>query len=365
MKVRDEFENFMPHGIFCVIERKGVEAMHMADALITPAVGGVMMAVSAGAIGYSVKKIKEELDDKKVPLMGVMGAFVFAGQMVNFSIPATGSSGHIGGGILLAALLGPYAAFLVISAVIMIHALFFADGGLLALGCNIVNMGFFACFLAYPLLYKPMINKSFTAKRITIGAILAVVAGLQLGAFSVVLETFVSGVTELPFTSFLLLMQPIHLVIGLVEGIATAAILCFIHQCNPTLLDGMEESKTSILISGKKVMVILFLMALVIGGGISLFASGNPDGLEWSMQGVAGTSELEANGPVYQIAAKMQEITAFFPDYSFKNNAGPNTSSGTSVSGIIGGGITLGLACLAGYLISRFKKKEKCDQCRN
>ncbi len=107
--------------------------MHMADALITPAVGGVMMAVGAGAIGYSVKKVKEELDDKKVPLMGVMGAFVFAGQMINFTIPATGSSGHIGGGILLAALLGPYAAFLVLSAVIIIQALFFADGGLLAL----------------------------------------------------------------------------------------------------------------------------------------------------------------------------------------------------------------------------------------
>ncbi|HYE68582.1 MAG TPA: energy-coupling factor ABC transporter permease, partial [Anaerovoracaceae bacterium] len=194
----------------------------MADALITPVVGGVLMAASAGAIGSSVKKVKEELDDKKVPLMGVMGAFVFAGQMINFTIPATGSSGHIGGGILLAALLGPYAAFLVLSAVIIIQALFFADGGLLALGCNIINMGFFACFVAYPLLYKQIIKKTFTPKRITIGAILAVVAGLQLGAFSVVLETLISGVTELPFVSFLLLMQPIHLVIGLIEGIATA-----------------------------------------------------------------------------------------------------------------------------------------------
>jgi len=132
--------------------------MHMADALITPAVGGIMMAVSAASVGYSVKKVKQELDDKKVPLMGVMGAFVFAGQMVNFTIPATGSSGHIGGGILLAALLGPYAAFLVISAVIIIQALFFADGGLLALGCNIFNMGFFACFIAYPLLYRPIVQ---------------------------------------------------------------------------------------------------------------------------------------------------------------------------------------------------------------
>ena len=339
--------------------------MHMADALITPVVGGVMMAASAGLIGYSVKKVKEELDDKKVPLMGVMGAFVFAGQMVNFTIPATGSSGHIGGGILLAALLGPYAAFLVISAVIIIQALFFADGGLLALGCNIFNMGFFACFIAYPLLYKPIVHKAFTRKRITIGAIVAVVLGLQLGAFSVVLETLISGVTELPFVSFTALMQPIHLVIGLIEGIVTAAVLCFIHQCNPTLLDGFGESAAKVKITRTKMIVVLLAMAVVIGGAVSLLASANPDGLEWSMRGVAGTTELEADGPVYHIAAKIQEFTSFLPDYSFKETAKSPTVSETSVSGIIGGGITLTLACLTGYLISRYKKKVKYDKCQN
>ncbi|HVI41536.1 MAG TPA: energy-coupling factor ABC transporter permease, partial [Anaerovoracaceae bacterium] len=304
--------------------------MHMADALITPAVGGVMMIVSAGAIGYSVKKVKAELDEKKVPLMGVMGAFVFAAQMINFTIPATGSSGHIGGGILLSALLGPYAAFLVISAVIFIQALFFADGGLLALGCNIINMGFFACFIAYPFIYKLIVNKKFTKKRITIGAIAAAVTGLQLGAFFVVLETLLSGVTELPFRSFIILMQPIHLVIGLAEGIATAAILCFIYQCNPTLLDGMEDLDSKNVISRKKLIIILFAAALIMGGAASLLASGNPDGLEWSIKGVAGTAELTAEGAVYQAAAKIQEFTAFMPDYSFHNGSESNSMAGTS-----------------------------------
>lgn len=333
--------------------------MHMADALITPAVGGVMMAASAGAIGYSVKKVKEELDDKKVPLMGVMGAFVFAGQMVNFTIPATGSSGHIGGGILLAALLGPYAAFLVISAVIIIQALFFADGGLLALGCNLFNIGFFACFIAYPLLYRPIVHKTFTRKRITVGAIAAVVTGLQLGAFSVVLETLISGVTELPFASFAALMQPIHLVIGLVEGIVTAAVLCFILQCNPNLLDGYEESAVKVRFTRKKMIAVLLAMAVVIGGAVSQLASDDPDGLEWSMKGVTGTAELEADGPVYHIAEKIQGFTSFLPDYSFKETDKPAGLSETSVSGIIGGGITLALACLSGLLISRYKKKVK------
>ncbi|HRF10697.1 MAG TPA: energy-coupling factor ABC transporter permease, partial [Candidatus Accumulibacter phosphatis] len=84
--------------------------MHMADALLSPAVGGTMWAVSAGTIAYCSKKVTDELDERKVPLMGVLGAFLFAAQMINFSIPGTGSSGHLGGGLLLAILLGPHAA---------------------------------------------------------------------------------------------------------------------------------------------------------------------------------------------------------------------------------------------------------------
>ena len=335
--------------------------MHMADALISPAVGGVMLAVSTGTIGYSVKKVKEDLDEKKIPLMGVMGAFVFAGQMINFTIPATGSSGHIGGGILLAALLGPYAAFLVLSAVLLIQALFFADGGLLALGCNMFNMGFFACFIAYPLIYKPIVKKALTPKRITIAAILAVVIALQLGAFSVVIQTLISGLTEIPFGSFALLMQPIHLAIGIVEGIATAAVLCFIYQCNPTLLDGGVGIKKTRYMSSKKVVIILIFLAIIIGGFVSLFASGYPDGLEWSLQGVTNSAELGASGGIYDIAARIQGITAFLPDYSFKKGVESSAVSGTTTAGIIGGAITLSLACLTGYIITRSKKRAKCQ----
>ena len=128
--------------------------MHMADALISPAVGGVMWVATAGLTVYSARKLKEEMDDRKIPLMGVLGALVFAAQMINFTIPGTGSSGHLGGAMLLAVLLGPYAAFLTMASILTIQALFFADGGLLALGCNIFNMGFFPCFIAFPLIYK-------------------------------------------------------------------------------------------------------------------------------------------------------------------------------------------------------------------
>jgi len=114
----------------------------MADALISPAVGGTMWAVTAGAALYSAHKLQKEQDDKKVPLMGVMGAFIFAAQMINFSIPGTGSSGHLGGGLLLAIMLGPYAGFITMASILTIQALFFADGGLLALGCNVFNTNF-------------------------------------------------------------------------------------------------------------------------------------------------------------------------------------------------------------------------------
>lgn len=110
--------------------------MHMADALISPIVGGTMWAATAGVATYSIKRLQTNLEEEKIPLMGVMGAFVFAAQMINFTIPGTGSSGHLGGGMLLAAILGPYAGFIAMASILIIQALFFADGGLIALGCK-------------------------------------------------------------------------------------------------------------------------------------------------------------------------------------------------------------------------------------
>ena len=103
--------------------------MHMADALLSPAVGATMWAISTVSNGYGIKKITDsQLSEKKLPVMAVSGAFVFAAQMINFTIPGTGSSGHIGGGILLAMLLGEFPALLTISSVLLIQCLMFADG---------------------------------------------------------------------------------------------------------------------------------------------------------------------------------------------------------------------------------------------
>lgn len=339
--------------------------MHMADALLSPAVGGAMWAGSLGTIIYCAKKLREKMDEKIIPLMGVLGAFIFAGQMINFTIPMTGSSGHIGGGMLLAILLGPYAAFLVIASVLIIQAIFFADGGLLALGANIWNLGIYPCFIGYPLIYRTIVRKKISTQRITIASILSVVVGLQLGALSVVVETKLSGITELPFSTFLMLMQPLHLAIGLIEGFITAGIVMYVRTLRPDIVDDLEGVKViSSGVSLKKVLIVVAILAVITGGAFSWFASTHPDGLEWSIEKIYGKPEIpERENPVTESLSKLQEKTAVLPDYSLPSKgeqeskpAWPTVDPGTSLSGIIGGIMVLGLVLIFGIGIKIMKK---------
>jgi len=339
--------------------------MHMADALISPAVGGALWAATAGLIGYSSRKVKQDMDDRRIPLMGVLGAFIFAAQMINFTIPGTGSSGHLGGGLILAILLGPAAAFLTLASVLTVQALFFADGGLLALGCNIFNLGFFPCFAAYPLFYKPIAGGRISQRRIVLGAILSAVLGLQLGALGVVFETFLSGISDLPFSTFLFLMQPIHLAVGIVEGLVTAAVVVFVWKARPEILEMTAASKPAGIPSLKKVLAGLLIAAAVTGGFISWFASTHPDGLEWSISRSTGKQEIDPpKKGLHRLLATLQEKTSFLPDYSFKiskneetaGDAWPAVDSGTSLSGILGGALTLITLVLIGVLLKRRKK---------
>ena len=328
--------------------------MHMADALLSPGVGAAMCAISVGAMAYSGVKMKGGREaEKELPMMAVSGAFVFAAQMINFTIPGTGSSGHIGGGILLAALLGGPAALLTISAVLVIQCLMFADGGLLALGCNIFNMGVLPCLLVYPLLFRNIFGKKTSRGRLMAASILSVVIGLQLGAFGVVLETTASGISALPFSTFVLLMQPIHLAIGLVEGIVTGAVLLFVYETRPEILDGMQKSTESH--SVRRTAAVFAIAALLVAGGLSLLASGLPDGLEWAMEKTAGTTELEAQGAAEK-AAEIQEKTALMPDYEAPVD---NAAASTSLAGVAGSVMTFVLAGAAGGVILAVKKRKK------
>lgn len=346
--------------------------MHMSDALSSPFVGVCGWAVAAGLTVYSVRRLRHASESGRPALMGVLGAFVFAAQMINFTIPGTGSSGHIGGGILLSALLGPQAAFLTLSSVLVVQALLFADGGLLALGCNIVNMGLFTCFLAYPLLFRPLAGSAPSEGRLTFAAIVAVVVGLMMGASGVVLETTLSGISQLPFVTFVLFMLPIHLGIGLVEGLLTAGVLLYVWKARPDLV----RVKVPTPVRGgalKPVLVTFAAAALVIGGMGSWFASTHPDGLEWSIGKTAQSDELKSpSAGLHALLEQLQKKTALLPDYGFAKAATPEMASpmealptwpapgaGTSFSGVLGAGLTLLLAFGAGLGLHLLRSRNK------
>jgi cobalt/nickel transport system permease protein len=301
--------------------------------------------------------------------MGVLGAFLFAAQMINFTIPATGSSGHLGGGLLLTILLGPCAGFLTIASVLVVQALFFADGGLLALGCNMFNMGFIPAFLVYPLIYRQIVGCNPSQRRLTVAIMISAIAGLQLGPFGVVLETVFSGISSLPFSTFVLLMQPIHLAIGTVEGCVTVAVASFVFKARPEILQMALEASPIGNRPVRNLLVVFLAAAVVTGGVVSLFASKNPDGLEWAIAKVTGKEELKGSEKgVHAALASLQEKTAFLPDYNFKKLTTPKNTSevadgaakkeaesnlGTSIAGVVGVMLTLVLAYVGGSLLKR------------
>lgn len=329
--------------------------MHMSDGLISVSIGIIFFIISFMCLIFSIKKINDAKDDRKIPMMAVMGAFVFVAQMINFTIPGTGSSGHIGGGILLCLILGQYPAFLSLCSVLIIQCLFFGDGGLLALGCNMFNMGVIPCFIAYPFVVKPLLKNHLNSKRIILSSVIGVVIGLELGAFMVVLQTVISQVTELPFVSFVALMLPIHFAIGFIEGLITAGVVNYVYKENAQMIDYalMEQSFQSI--QYKKLVIVFITLVIFIGGGLSLFASQYPDGLEWSIGGITGNSEVEASGDVKDTLASVQATTAFLPDYHFN---GSEDDIGISTSGIVGAALTLFMISSIGYVISRKYKHE-------
>lgn len=321
--------------------------MHMSDALISPTIAAVTGAIAISLITIAIRRVSKESSDENIrhkhsllPLMGIMGAFVFAAQMINFTIPGTGSSGHLVGGILLAAILGPWAGFLTLTAVLIIQCLVFADGGFLALGCNIINMAAISCLVAYPMIFRGLMLPDASTRRITIASILASIVALFFGAVAVTLETTLSGVTMLPMRQFLVYMVAIHLAVGLGEGVATAAILAVVKRYRPDLIvelkpESRKHHNTS------RVLAIFAAAALLLGASFSWIASSRPDGLEWSIEKVSDGQELTTpDTPYHATAERVIEQTALMPDYN------------TSMAGILGSGAII-LAVFIGSFLFR------------
>ena len=257
--------------------------MQMADALLSPTVGRIMWGATAAKTIYSARKIQNSLDNRKIPLMGVLGAFVFATQMINFAIPGTGS-------------------------------------------------------------------------------ILAAIIGLQLGAFGVVLATYFSGISALPFSSFILLMQPIHLGIGLVEGLATAGVISFIWKARPEIIDRAMREQPIGQIPMRNILVMFLFATGLIGGIFAWYASVHPDGLEWAIAKVTGSPELEnQEQSIHQALENVQEKTSLMPDYAFRQKADSpepsraETREATTIAGLLGGILVLGLGIIMGFLLKKHR----------
>ena len=211
--------------------------MHIPDGFLEPQVWGPMAVASGAVVAWCARKAKQGLREREIPLMGVMGAFIFAAQMINVPV-AAGTSGHLSGGVLLAVLLGPYAAALVMTCVLVVQCFLFQDGGLTALGANIFNMGIVAAFPGY-WIFVAMKGALRGDRGYFAGAFLAAWSAVVLSAALAAFELALSGTA--PLYHSLLAMVSIHALIGLFEGGITVAVLRFIQSVRPDLLGQSEE----------------------------------------------------------------------------------------------------------------------------
>ena len=208
--------------------------MHIPDGFLNTGTSVVTWAASAGGIGYAARRAKEELGERQVPLMGVTAAFVFAAQMMNFTVIG-GTSGHLLGGALAAILLGPWAGMLVLTSVLVVQGLFFQDGGLWAMGANILNMavvGVFVGWLVYTGLKRLLGNRTWSTM---VSGFAAAWISVVVASLLAAVEIAVSGNSALRVV--LPAMGGIHALIGIGEGLITVGVLAFLRATRPDLLE--------------------------------------------------------------------------------------------------------------------------------
>jgi len=342
--------------------------MHMANELLSVPVATGTLAIAAAGLGLVCRKARQIISSDKLALMGIMGAFVFAAQMVNFQLPAMpGTSGHMVGAVLLAIVLGPHAGAIVISSVVIVQCLIFQDGGLLALGCNIINMALVPSYLGY-FLYRTITTGPSSGLRTYIGAMLACVVAIEVGATLVPIQAVLSAVLAVPFSTFLITMLGVHLLVGLVEGLITVAVLAYLQQVRPDVV--MDSLPGKVRLSKKAVLITLVVFTVAIGAGLSLLASGMPDGLEWSYAERPDQPNFEPavsnDDPTIAAADDFQSRYSPLPDYSIRaselgkaaEQEVEAAAGWTSFAGVVGSGITMAVIWLTAQLLRKKRTPE-------
>lgn len=206
--------------------------MHIPDGFLTANTWAPAWIISVGGLGYCLRRVSRVLKDKMVPLMGVMAAFIFAAQMLNFPV-AAGTSGHLLGGVLAAVLLGPYAGAMVIAVVLIIQCLLFQDGGLTALGANIFNMSFVGAIVGYGI-YNVIRNAIGNDKGILIGTVIASWFSVVLASSACAVELAISGTSPLEIALPAMLL--VHMFIGIGEAVISVLVVSFVLKTRPDLI---------------------------------------------------------------------------------------------------------------------------------
>ncbi len=303
--------------------------MHIPDGFLSVAVSLLCWALSLVAIAYALRRANRDLGEKQVPLMGVLAACIFAGQMLNFTV-AGGTSGHLMGAALATILLGPWAALLVMTAVVSVQALIFQDGGLLALGANILDMGVVGVAVSY-FAYNTL-RRLLGTKRssILISGAVAAWLSIMIASLAVALQIALSGTS--PANIAIPAMALIHAIIGIGEGLITAGALAFIVAARPDLLNLAGGGAKAV--NGRLVGLAGLAIALALAV-LSPLASANPDGLEWV---------AEQNG---FLARAQEPAYNIIPDYVMPGI--PNEALATIIAGVVGLLIVFGVAIAMAY----------------
>jgi cobalt/nickel transport system permease protein len=317
--------------------------MHLPDVFVSPAAGIAFNAVGgAFAVAAALRTARSGEMQRRLPIMAALGALAFAIQMIRFPLPWTGGSAHLVGGLLVAILLGPDAVILVMLPVLVIQALVFAQGGLVALGANLFGTAIFPAWIGFPL-YRRLAGASATPARSALAAVLAAVVSMEIGAVAVVLLVSAAepGVDAMRLVR---IVSGIHVPIAIAEGLATAALLAGVRRL-------LRDERTQGEVSGTAVLAVLGV-ALFASAVLADFASNRP---EWPMWAAAEVSAPTVATP--SIADRVhvfQRRIALLPDYDLP---GPNRGSfwpegaAVSVAGLFGA-LTCALLVLASGLVS-------------
>ena len=301
--------------------------MHIPDGFLSLAVSLICWALAVAGVALALRRTRDVLGERQVPLMGVLAAFIFAAQMLNFTV-AGGTSGHLIGGTLAAVLLGPWAGILTMTTVVAIQALLFQDGGLLVMGANILNMGVIATLVGYGLYRGVMALARGRRWGLFVGGFAAAWASVVIAALATAVQLALSGTS--PLGVALPAMAGVHVLIGIGEGLITVGALAFVATVRRDLLE-----PSGAVAGGLRWAAIGLVLALAVVL-LAPLASPHPDGLERVAED-RGFIELAQHAP-YEI----------IPDYVLPGI--PNEALATVAAGVVGTLIVAGVAFAVAHL---------------